>query len=40
MEVSGLVKDSNLVPTIDWSVDQGADVNNLSFGGAQRSTVL
>ena len=40
MEVSGLVKDSNLVPAIDWSVDQGADVINLSFGGAQRSTVL
>ena len=40
MEASGLVKDSNLVPAIDWSVDQGADVINLSFGGAQRSTVL
>ena len=40
LEASGLVKGSNLVPAIDWSVDQGADVINLSFGGAQRSTVL
>jgi len=40
MDASGVVKDSNLVPAINWSVDQGADVINLSFGGRRRSTVL
>ncbi len=40
MDASGSVKDSNLVPAIAWSVDQGADVINLSFGSGQRSTVL
>jgi thermitase len=34
MDSSGGVEDANLIPAIDWSVDNGADVINLSFGGS------
>ncbi len=34
MDGLGGVEDANVIPAINWSVNQGADVINLSFGGS------
>jgi thermitase len=40
INANGSATDSRIISGIDWSVDQGADVVNLSLGGPANSSVL